>query len=198
MPCPEPGVSADILLTWVDAVHPHSCRVVIVTTPFPPLAETLEADRLTSHLTGDGPAEVVEEDPQPLTLILRKIAMSHHASRHRLTGRRWRRAAHGLTVRVAITLRAILDLVLEVKWHEGGGAELTCATPRGILGALWSQAVALEELPHDRRRVDFILRPPVAEAVDANHADLGTIGARFVAHRGERTRRIVEYHLRLA
>jgi len=38
--------------------------------PLPPFAEMLEADRLTSHLTGDGPADTVEEDSQPLTLIV--------------------------------------------------------------------------------------------------------------------------------
>src|ERR1044072_1295884 len=52
--------------------------------------------------------------------------------------------------------------------------------------------MALEELPHDRGGVDFLPRPAVPEAVDANHADLGTTGASGVAHRGERTWRILE------
>ena len=40
--------------------------------------------------------------------------------------------------------------------------------------------MALEELPHHDRRVDFLPRPRVPEAVDANHADLAAIRASFV------------------
>src|ERR1044071_6920979 len=58
--------------------------------------------------------------------------------------------------------------------------------------------MALEELPHDGRRVDFLPRPLVPEAVDANQPDLAAIRTSFVAQRRERTRRVVENRLALA
>lgn len=48
---------------------------------------------------------------------------------------------------------------------------------------LSTEAVALEKLPHDAGRVDFPLRPRVTQAIDANHADFGTLAAPVVAHR---------------
>src|SRR5688572_2632622 len=55
-----------------------------------------------------------------------------------------------------------------------------------------TQTMALEELPHDSSRVDFLLRPRVAEAIDANHPDLGVSVASLIAHGGKWTRRIID------
>ena len=46
------------------------------------------------------------------------------------------------------------------------------------------QAMTLEELPHHGGRVDLLPRPRVTKAIDANHADLRTIGAPVVSHCG--------------
>ena len=41
--------------------------------------------------------------------------------------------------------------------------------------ALSIQVVAFEELPHDRRRIDLVVGPPMSEAVDAYHAHIGPV-----------------------
>ena len=58
--------------------------------------------------------------------------------------------------------------------------------------------MALEELPHNGGRVDFLPGPSVAQAIDANHADFGTIAASVVAHGGKRTRRVIKDNVPLA
>src|ERR1041384_2368873 len=58
--------------------------------------------------------------------------------------------------------------------------------------------MALEELPHRRRGVDFLVGPRVSEAVDANDAHLATTRASVVTHRRERARRILEDRVALA
>jgi hypothetical protein len=68
LPCPDAGESAEIQLAWVDAFHSHSWPVVTVIVPAPPPAETLAADRLTWHFTGEGPVETLEAELQPMTL----------------------------------------------------------------------------------------------------------------------------------
>src|SRR4030095_3654978 len=65
-------------------------------------------------------------------------------------------------------------------------------------GASLSPPMALEELPHNTGRVDFSLRPGVPKAIDADHADLGSGGAPFVAHRRQRTWRVFEDRVALA
>ena len=58
--------------------------------------------------------------------------------------------------------------------------------------------MALEELPHDARRVHFLLRPRVTKSVDANHPDLCVIATSFVAHGRQRARGIFENDLEVA
>src|SRR5438128_4361751 len=45
------------------------------------------------------------------------------------------------------------------------------------------QAMAFKELPHHLGGVDFLSRPGVAQTIDADHSDLGTVTATGVAHR---------------
>src|SRR5262245_49643315 len=58
--------------------------------------------------------------------------------------------------------------------------------------------MALEELPHHDSRIDFLPGPRVAEAVDANDANVAAICASFITHGGQRTRRVVEDDVPLA
>jgi hypothetical protein len=48
---------------------------------------------------------------------------------------------------------------------------------------LSAKPMALEKLPHDGGRIDLRLCPGVAEAIDANHSNLGARAAFLVAHR---------------
>src|SRR5688572_5707693 len=74
-----------------------------------------------------------------------------------------------------------------------------CATlvPTSATRSLPRDAMALEEFPHYAGRVDFLLRPRVTQAIDANHSDFRTIRAGRVAHGGKWTSRVIEHHIAL-
>src|SRR5689334_17582340 len=55
----------------------------------------------------------------------------------------------------------------------------------------------LEELPHHLGSVHFLSRPCVSQTVDADHANLATVAATVVAHRGQRPGRILQNHFRI-
>src|SRR5687767_15974900 len=63
---------------------------------------------------------------------------------------------------------------------------------------LSTQTMALEELPHDTGRVDLQLRPCVAKAIDANHANFYAVGTSLITHGGQRTRRVLENNVPFA
>jgi hypothetical protein len=101
LPCPEVGVIPEIQPAAVDALHPHSCRVVTATVPLPPLAEMLALDSVTSHLAGDGPATIVEVDSQPMALSVAIVASN--ARRQRIDSGFKEGTVRGLTASAAIT-----------------------------------------------------------------------------------------------
>src|SRR5262245_10689361 len=58
--------------------------------------------------------------------------------------------------------------------------------------------MAPKELPHDLGGVDFLSRPGVAQAIDADHSDLDTVTATGVAHRRQGPIRIFQNHFGIA
>src|SRR3989442_3058578 len=60
------------------------------------------------------------------------------------------------------------------------------------------QTVMREEPPDRSRRINFLLRPGVAEAVDPDHADFRVAAAAFVAHGRERAGWVLQNDLGIA
>jgi hypothetical protein len=70
LPCPDAGDKLEIQLALVEAVHAHSGCVATVIEPFPPAASIIGGlVSATWHLTGSGPAEMVEEVSQAAAVI---------------------------------------------------------------------------------------------------------------------------------
>ena len=78
---------------------------------------------------------------------------------------------------------ACFGLVVPGPSHPRTGPSHAAPSPRRTAKALSTETMALEELPHDGGRIDLRLCPGVAEAIDANHSNLGARAALLVAHR---------------